>query len=106
MANHTPDLISTISKVQASDVTSAITVRIVPRTQWTKRERTRFDALVTKEALGELSRNEALELDALQRLRRKFTNPPTGEEILRRYQRERLDEGMIQLVERYVRFEQ
>jgi len=65
-----------------------------------------FDDLVTKEAIGTITSVELIRLDRLQKLRRMFKAPATGEEVLQRHRREKLDRDLVKLLERHVRLDQ
>jgi hypothetical protein len=65
----------------------------------------KYDALVIKEALGTISGLETKELDAMQKFRRRTLSPASGEEILLRYKREKLDRELIKVLQRHVRLQ-
>ena len=48
---------------------------------------------------------EVKTLDRLQNLRRDTENPASGEEILQQYRRQKLDQGMLELLSRHVRID-
>jgi len=102
----TPDLITIAAERMSaeSEVRFARTFKLAKH-EWSKTDESRFDALVTREALDAISDSELQELDALQRRRRGELNPPSGEEILRQYAQRKMDQGMLTLLRRHVRFE-
>lgn len=72
---------------------------------WVGDHADRFEELVEKDALGTITGAELKELDRLQKMRRRFVNPPTATEILQRHRREKLDRDMQKALRRYVRFQ-
>jgi hypothetical protein len=87
---------------QSSTKVDRFSIRFADGQNWTIKASRRYRALVVRESLGQLTAAETDELDKLQALKRCHFNPPTGDEILFRYKRQKLDEGMIELLERYV----
>lgn len=74
--------------------------------EWGEKQEKAFDALVTKEALQTITPSELAELDELQKVRRRFVNPPSTDELLERLRREKLDRELLQLLQRNVRFQE
>jgi hypothetical protein len=73
---------------------------------WSERHQDEFDNLVTREAIGTITAVELSHLNALQTLRRSLKAPPTGEEVLQRHRREKLDRDLVKLLKQNVRFQQ
>lgn len=72
---------------------------------WDGEHKKTFDDLVTKEAVGTITPAGLAQLNRLQKLRRQLKAPATGEEILQRHRREKLDRELVKLLERHVRLD-
>jgi hypothetical protein len=100
----TPDLItSTIDRVFSDS--GETFHQTIPNTvqEWSAKMDSRFDELVTKEAVGKISKTELDELERLQKARRRHHAPPSGEEVLQRHKREKLDLQLLNLLQKNVR---
>ena len=72
---------------------------------WIGENEEAFNNLVTKEAIGTITPAELERLNHLQILRRQKKAPATGEEILLRHRREKLDRELVKLLEHHVRLQ-
>lgn len=72
---------------------------------WDGAHQKQYDNLVLKEALETISRPELERLDQLQKSRRRLKAPPSGEEILQRHRREKLDRELLTVLQRHVRLQ-
>lgn len=99
----TGNILSVEAEATSPELTNQLLVMHVPRaiSSW-QQVANRFDDLVTREAVGTITPTEMQELDWLQELRRQLVSPPTGEEILRRHRREKLDRGILKALGKYV----
>jgi hypothetical protein len=104
-ATNTTDLITTTAAVLFTHENHfSRSVRTITN-EWTAKQERLYDTLVTREAVGSLSAMEATALDRLQEQRRDTENPASGEEILQQYKRQKLDQGMLELLRRHVRID-
>ena len=103
-SNYTTDLIASTVEVLSSQPTNSF-YQFVPSHDnvWSEKDENRYDDLVTKEAVGTIESYELAELEALQVTRRRLVSPPTGEEILQRYRRDKLDQQLLELLGKNVR---
>lgn len=104
-ATNTTDLITTISSVLFNHQNHFSRSVRNSAHEWTAKQERIYQALVTREAIGNLSASDAKALDQLQVLRRDTENPASGEEILQHYKRQKLDQGMLELLRRHVRID-
>lgn len=77
---------------------------IQPASEWTKIMARRFRELARKEALGELSGEEAGELERLARDRRDLQHPRTVEEVLWEARQREVTGRLVQALRDYVEF--
>lgn len=97
-----PEQTVTLNNSEAPQRLTEIT--IPADANWGRAEQKRFMQLAKKEALESLSREEAHELDRLQRIRRRFEAPLTAKEVENQIKREKLFDDMEALLKRYVDF--
>ncbi len=101
-AANTTKAITALLPIHLSNRRGTFSVRFPANERWTEEADARYRALVVREATGQLTTAESTELDGLQGLKRRHFNPPTGAEIIFMYRRQKLDDGMIELLQRYV----
>ena len=94
------NLLTTIGEA-AYSVGDRFTTRINRNSGWLERDESQYADLVMKEALSSLSENERDTLEALQNRRRTLVKV-SGEEILERYRRQKLDQELLAVLQRYV----
>ena len=104
-ATNTTDLITTTAAILFNHENHfSRSVRNITH-EWTAKQERLYETLVTREAVGALGALEVKTLDLLQTVRRDTENPPSGEEILQQYKRQKLDQGMLELLSRHVRID-
>ncbi|NLH73443.1 MAG: hypothetical protein GX456_10355 [Verrucomicrobia bacterium] len=72
--------------------------------RWTKAMAKRFRELVRKEALGNLTNDESVELERLARDRRDLLHPRTIEEVLWEAKQRKVTAKLIEALREYVEF--
>lgn len=72
------------------------------KSNWDRQHEKRFVDLIEKEALDTISSNEYLELEELQRLRRRFVAPPAFDEIIARHRSEKFNRELVNVLTKYV----
>jgi hypothetical protein len=80
------------------------TIRVPIAEHWNVGKNAEFRKLAEKEALGNLTPEEALELDSLTRLRRQKNYPRTADEILWHRRQQKLTRGLLEALKDYVEF--
>jgi hypothetical protein len=90
---------------QLRESTNAQNMRIrIDSETWTDSNEQDFSALATKEALGTITTEEAVRLEALSRQRRNAVNPRTEDEILWDIRQRRNTLALVDALTRYVEF--
>ena len=102
----TPDvLIATVTNVfspHGNEFEQSIPIFVE---SWGREQEHRFDELVEKEALQQISESELLELNHLQQFRRRLANPPELDEVLARLRIEKADRELLRVLKRNVRIQ-
>lgn len=71
---------------------------------WTDIENRRFEELAVAEAIGDLTEDEAFELETLTRERRAAQQPRSADEVLWEFEQRRLTAELLETLSRYVEF--
>jgi hypothetical protein len=75
-----------------------------PDQEWTEELQKQFKGLAIKEALEEISSEEANQLEQLTVMRRSYQNPRTADEVLWEYEQRQVTEHLLETLQKYVQF--
>ena len=75
-----------------------------PDQEWTEQLQKQFKMLAIKEALEEISPEEASQLEQLTLMRRSYQNPRTADEVLWEYEQRQVTEHLLETLQKYVQF--
>jgi hypothetical protein len=90
---------------QSNDPLTLLTITPdIAEQKWTEAEQARFRELAVQEAVGDLSADEAGELEQLTFLRRAYQNPRSGREVLWEFEQRRRTADLLNTLKRYVEF--
>ena len=96
---------SLVSRTEIQSTTIGAVLRIrSDEEQWGETEQKRFEELAIAEAVGELTDDEAFELENLTVARRSRLNPRSGDEMLWEFKQRRLTADLLNTLSRYVEF--
>ena len=101
--DRTADLIATTTQISASLPAPSFNMMITPRDSWNAKAMKKYRMLVAKEALNDITLNEAKELKGMEVDRLAQESTLTGEQILVNYRRQKVGFEMVQLLGKYVR---
>jgi len=88
---------------QESTVAANVRFRLDDK-EWSEAEQKRFEELAIADAVGELTKDEALELESLQASRRAHLQPRSGDEVLWEFEQRRLTSNLLETLRQYVEF--
>lgn len=72
--------------------------------EWTQADQKRFDELAITEAVGDLTPEEAFELEMLTISRRAYHHPRSGDEVLWEFEQRQITRSLLDTLSRYVEF--
>jgi hypothetical protein len=97
---------SSISFKPSSQIQGSVTRQILIGIEenWDNAAKKRFKVLAIREALGEISAEEQIELEALNRLRTRKESAVDPEQTLKEYRQRMLARQLMTILEKYVEF--
>ena len=101
------DLAAVPSVTEVTDLANAsasVLQTASPEQEWTKELQTQFKTLAIKEALHEISPEQAERLEQLTLMRRSYQKSRTADEVLWEYEQRQLTRQLLETLQKYVDF--